>query len=157
MIEFRNALLDDFLRVAKLKKQIHSDHVRNAPDFYKDVEHPLTIEEYTAHLDTIGNRRAFVLLDGSLIVAYAFTQVLESQNHLLIHDQRQLFLEDICIDETLRGQGYGKRLMQEIVRIAEESGCKTVELNVWDWNRSAISFYKTLGMDITRLRMKRDL
>ena len=157
MIELRKALLKDFARVAELKKQIHSDHVRNAPDFYKNVEQPLTVEEYNAYIDPSGKRRSYVLLDGSQIVAYAFTQVLESQNNALVYDQKQLFLDDLCVDETLRGRGYGNRLMQEIVSIAEESGCKTVELNVWDWNRSAIAFYQALGMDFTRLRMKRDL
>lgn len=157
MIEFRNAVPNDFPHVAELKRQLHSDHVRNAPDFYRDVEQHLTVEEYNAYLGPNEKRSAYVLLDGSRIVAYAFTQVLELQNHSLIYDQKQLFLDDLCIDEALRGRGYGKRLMQEIVRIAEESGCKTVELNVWDWNRSAVAFYKALGMDFTRSRMKRDL
>ncbi len=157
MIELRKALLKDFARVAELKNQIHSDYVRNAPDFYRNVEQPLTVEEYNAYIDPSGKRCANVLLDGSQIVAYAFTQVLESQNNALVYDQKQLFLDDLCVDETLRGRGYGNRLMQEIVSIAEESGCKTVELNVWDWNRSAIAFYQALGMEFTRLRMKRDL
>ena len=157
MIEFRIAQPNEFLRVAELKKQIHADHVRNAPDFYRDVEEPLTAEEYNACLDPSSRRCAYVLADGGWIVAYAFTQVLEFQNHSFIHDHKQLFLDDLCVDEALRGRGYGKRLMQEIASLAKESGCRTVELNVWDWNRNAVAFYKVLGLSFTRLRMKRDL
>lgn len=157
MIEFRKARPSDFARVAELKEQVHSEHVRNSQGFYKDVEHPLAEAEYKALLDSVGKQCAYVLLDGSQIVGYAFTQTLECENHPIINDQKQLFLDDLCVDETLRGRGYGRRLMQEIVRVAEESGCGSVELNVWNWNVGAIEFYKAIGMGFTRLRMKKDL
>lgn len=157
MIEFRIARPNDFLQVVELKKQIHSDHVRNAPDFYRDVEQPLTVEEFNTYLVLNGSRCVYVLADSDHIVGYAITQVLEFQNHSFVHDQKQFFIDDLCVDEALRGRGYGRLLMQEIASIAKESGCRTMELNVWDWNRGAVAFYKALGLDFTRLRMKKDL
>jgi ribosomal protein S18 acetylase RimI-like enzyme len=157
MVEFRSALLDDFSRIADLKRQIHSAHFKHAPDFYRNVDQPLTEEEYRTLLDPNAVHRAYVLLDDNRIVAYAFTQLRELQNHSLIHDQKQLFLDDLCVDTNLRGRGYGARLIQEIQHIAEATGCETIELDVWDWNHQAIEFYKHHGLQFTRLRMKKDV
>jgi len=56
-----------------------------------------------------------------------------------------IYLEDLYVDEAKRGNGYGKRLLQELARLAIERGCGRLEWSVLDWNIPAINFYKKLG------------
>ncbi|WP_030164904.1 GNAT family N-acetyltransferase [Spirillospora albida] len=56
-----------------------------------------------------------------------------------------IYLEDLFVDPAVRGNGYGKALLTELVRIADERGYTRVEWSVLDWNSSAIAFYEAMG------------
>lgn len=53
-----------------------------------------------------------------------------------------LFLEDIVVTQTQRGQGIGKLLFEQIAKIAKEENVRRMEWQVLDWNEPAIGFYK---------------
>lgn len=53
-----------------------------------------------------------------------------------------LFLEDIIVTESQRGNGIGKLLFNKIIEVAKESKVRRMEWQVLDWNKTAIDFYK---------------
>src|SRR5579863_5213527 len=60
---------------------------------------------------------------------------------------RQLFLEDLFVRTNFRGRGIGKRLLGEVARIAQRENCHGMRWEVLGWNRPAIEFYKSLGVE----------
>ena len=56
-----------------------------------------------------------------------------------------LYLEDLFVLESHRGQGAGYRLFTHCVEEAHRRGCGRMEWQVLDWNRLAIDFYERLG------------
>jgi GNAT superfamily N-acetyltransferase len=56
-----------------------------------------------------------------------------------------LYLEDLFVKPELRGRGIGKRIFQELLRIAKANNCGRFEWSVLDWNEPAIKFYESLG------------
>jgi GNAT superfamily N-acetyltransferase len=56
-----------------------------------------------------------------------------------------IYLEDLYVSPQARGHGYGKALLTELAKIADERGYGRVEWSVLDWNSPAIGFYKSLG------------
>lgn len=56
-----------------------------------------------------------------------------------------IYLEDLYVLPEYRGKGYGKALLEQLARIAEERGCGRLEWWCLDWNRPAIDFYLSLG------------
>lgn len=56
-----------------------------------------------------------------------------------------IYLEDLFVEPDVRGHGYGKALLTELTRIADERGYSRVEWAVLDWNEPAIGFYRALG------------
>jgi len=59
--------------------------------------------------------------------------------------QRVLYIDDLCVDSSRRSKGVGAILMESAKKLAERLGCSRIELNVWDFNKKAISFYEQLG------------
>ncbi len=59
-----------------------------------------------------------------------------------------LYLEDLIVTESHRGQGIGRRLLDRIVAQAKVSESKRVVWQVLDWNEPAIAFYKSLGASL---------
>lgn len=56
-----------------------------------------------------------------------------------------LYLEDLYIDPSFRGQGGGRALFAALARIAIEHDCGRFEWSVLDWNQPSIDFYESLG------------
>lgn len=56
-----------------------------------------------------------------------------------------LYLEDLVVTESYRGQGIGKRLILETADYAAKTQCTGMYWQVLDWNKPAIEFYKSLG------------
>ncbi len=56
-----------------------------------------------------------------------------------------LYLEDLYIQESHRGKGYGKAVLQELARLAVARGCGRLEWSCLDWNKPSIDFYLSLN------------
>ncbi|MCB2059376.1 MAG: GNAT family N-acetyltransferase [Novosphingobium sp.] len=56
-----------------------------------------------------------------------------------------IWLEDLFVRPTARGEGLGKALLTHVARLAAERGCARLEWSVLDWNEPAIGFYRKLG------------
>ncbi len=55
-----------------------------------------------------------------------------------------LYLEDLFVEPDCRGKGYGKKLLIELAKIANEKNCGRMEWAVLDWNKPSIDFYLSL-------------
>lgn len=53
-----------------------------------------------------------------------------------------LYLEDIIVTQSMRGQGIGALLFEQILREAKEKKLVRVVWQVLEWNEPAIHFYK---------------
>lgn len=58
----------------------------------------------------------------------------------------QLYVSQLWVDEKLRGQGYGTKLMQFAEDHAKQNGCAFIAVNTMDFE--AREFYKKLGFTI---------
>ncbi|MFT4051313.1 MAG: GNAT family N-acetyltransferase [Microbacterium sp.] len=56
-----------------------------------------------------------------------------------------IWLEDLYVDESERGRGYGKALMAALAAECVERGYSRFEWTVLDWNAPSIAFYRSLG------------
>ena len=71
-----------------------------------------------------------------------------------------LYIDDLFVKPSERGQGIGTGLLKQLARHAQEVGCCRMEWHAFDWNDSAIAFYENLGgklrKDLLLIRMERD-
>lgn len=56
-----------------------------------------------------------------------------------------IWLEDLFVDESERGRGYGKALIASLAGVCVERGYSRLEWTVLDWNAPSIAFYRSLG------------
>lgn len=56
-----------------------------------------------------------------------------------------LYIEDLFVDESYRGSGFGAALLRYVARLAVERNCGRLEWSVLDWNKPAVDFYTKLG------------
>ena len=86
---------------------------------------------------------------------YAFlhiSAVSKSQHYGPI--SRLLYIDDLCVDENVRGMHIGKTLYHAVLDFAKNHGCYNVTLNVWSCNESAMKFYRSCGLKEQKVGME---
>jgi GNAT superfamily N-acetyltransferase len=61
-----------------------------------------------------------------------------------------IFLEDIIVTEAYRKYGIGKRLFDEVVKVAKAMNARRMEWQVLEWNEPAIKFYEKLNSNFDK-------
>lgn len=56
-----------------------------------------------------------------------------------------IYLEDLYVSPSSRGNGAGKLLLKSIAQTATRNQCGRLEWSVLDWNTPAIDFYESFG------------
>ncbi len=111
---------------------------------YEKLEHEVlaTEEKLRASLFS-GNKVAevlFLIAKGEKVGFALFFH-----NYSTFLAQPGIYLEDLFVLPTQRGQGYGKMLLKYLAQLAIERGCGRLEWSVLDWNQPAIDFYLSFG------------
>ncbi|WP_247234573.1 GNAT family N-acetyltransferase [Telluribacter sp. SYSU D00476] len=58
---------------------------------------------------------------------------------------KRLYMEDIIVTESMRGNGIGKLLFDATVQAARDTNCTGMMWQVLNWNVSAVGFYRKYG------------
>tara|TARA_Y100001958_G_C21196271_1_gene523572 strand:+ start:1107 stop:1559 length:453 start_codon:yes stop_codon:yes gene_type:complete len=61
---------------------------------------------------------------------------------------KNLYIEDLVVSESFRRKGVGLKIFEEVKKFAEDSTCTGISLQVLDWNKTGINFYKKLNMTL---------
>ena len=154
MIRF--ATEKDIPKLGDLLCQVCLVHHVGRPDIF-NVGRKYTDDQLR---DLLGdpNRPILVAVDETdAVQGYCFCVYQQHPNHSSLTDIKTLYIDDLCVDETLRGQRIGRTLYEAAVAMARENGCYNVTLNVWTCNPSALRFYESLGMVPQKMCMEQIL
>lgn len=80
---------------------------------------------------------AFVAEENNTILGFALYYIRYST-----WKGQRMYLEDIIVTESARGQGIGKMLMDELIIEARDKKLNGIVWQVLEWNEPAIRFYK---------------
>lgn len=150
--ELRKACPKDIKRIIELLHQVNMVHHVIRPDLFKPYTTKYNEQELLSILDD-DSKPIFVYDDGE-VKGYAFCQLSEVKDNLLLQDNKTLYIDDICVDEKDRGQHVGKALYEYVRNYAQSIGCHNITLNVWEGNDPALSFYKNMGMKVQKTTME---
>ena len=148
----RKAETKDIKGIIDLLYQVDAVHHGIRPDLFKGNT-PKYDEQALEAILSDGSKPIFVFDEGK-ILGHAFCQITEIKNHRLLQDTKTLYIDDICVDETVRGKHIGKALYEFVRDYAKSIGCYNITLNVWEGNDAAYSFYKNMGMKIQKTGME---
>lgn len=83
-----------------------------------------------------------------------FLEIRNNHKSSNLKEFKILFIDDLCIDQNVRGKRIGSILFNHIKEEAKELGCYEITLNVWEGNDSAYNFYKKEGMKVKETQME---
>lgn len=150
----RRAKNKDMNKITDLLNQVLNVHHNGRPDLFKGGCRKYTDDEL-CELIADDTKPIFVAVDeDDVVCGYAFCVFQQKLQDNILTDIKTLYIDDLCVDENIRGGGIGKMLYQAVVAYAKESGCYNVTLNVWECNKSAKAFYEKCGLKTQKTGME---
>lgn len=144
-MEIRLAESRDIPGMIAILHQVGEVHHQIRPDIFragalkysaKDLEDLLTDD----------TKPIFVAVKGGFVAGYCFCQHREYLGSSVCTDRKEIYIDDLCVDESCRGQGIARALYTAVCDYAGASGCSFITLNVWQGNEGARKFYEKMGM-----------
>lgn len=149
----RKATTKDIPGLIKLLYQADKVHNGIRPDLFKSDTPKYSAEQLEILLKDNG-KPIFVYEYNGQVAGHAFCQYKELKGDRLLQDIKTLYIDDICVDEQLRGQHIGRALYEYVLSYAKSIGCYNITLNVWEGNDSAMAFYRSVGMKVQKTGME---
>lgn len=144
-MEIRFAKMSDVPAILELLRQVGQIHHRGRPDIFRSGAQKYSASEVIALLDDPENP-IFIAAEGDTVLGYAFCQMVTHEKDPVMTDRTELYLDDLCVDESTRGMGVGKALYAAVKQYAAQRKCHSLFLNVWSCNERAYEFYVNLGL-----------
>ncbi len=153
----RRAEARDLPRLNALLYQVHKVHSDGRPDIFRRGNKKYTDSELLAIIAD-DMTPIFVAADETdTVQGYAFCIYEEVKNDTSLADRKSLYIDDLCVDEAMRGHHIGTILYEHVLKVAKENGCYHVTLNVWCLNESAMYFYEKCGLSPLKITMEQIL
>ena len=153
-MNIRRAEEKDIPRLIELLQQVLDIHAKIRPDIFISGTTKYTNDELLQMILDDRNPIYVAVNESDLCMGYAFCQLKEQPFSNNMVPFTSLFIDDLCVDQSLRGQHIGERLFEFVKAEAKRLGCYEVTLNVWAGNTSAEHFYEKMGMKTKERQME---
>lgn len=155
-MKLRPACELDIPDLLRLLRQVLLVHHQIRPDIFRDNTQKYDAAQLSQIL-TDPDRPIFVAeLDGA-VVGYAFCIRKSVPEGGVMLPRTELYIDDLCVEETMRGRGIATALYRHVCQVARDMGCGSVTLNVWCGNENALRFYEKCGMKPRNITMEMPL
>ena len=149
----RRAEEKDAEGVLSLLSQVLEIHAALRPDLFISGTTKYTRDELLA-IFADDSRPVFVAADEKdRVTGYVFCVLEEQPRTTNQNPFTSVYIDDLCVDASARGQHIGERLFEYVKDYARKLGCYEITLNVWDGNDARI-FYEKMGMRVKKTTME---
>ncbi|MGB6976196.1 MAG: GNAT family N-acetyltransferase [Gammaproteobacteria bacterium] len=137
-ISFRKANRSDVSHIVRL---LSEDNIGITREKY---ENPLPLSYYAA-FDVINADKNNLLIVAELNNQIIGTLQLTFITYLTYQGGKRALIEGVRTDQSIRGKGIGKAMIEWAIKKAKEEGCHVVQLTTDKKRPGALEFYKKLG------------
>ena len=155
MMKIRKAEEKDIPRIDDLLSQVLEIHAAIRPDLFISGTRKYTDEELKEILNNEKTPVYAAVDENDRMIGYAFCVLNDYSGSNNMQPVKSLYIDDLCVDENARGLHVGRQLYDYVMKQAEEMGCHSVTLNVWEGNDSARTFYEKMGFGIQKTVMEK--
>ena len=149
----RYAQRDELDLVNMIRKQVNDLHVNGRPDIFR----PGFCDELKNHINEKFDRAdsdVIVALEGDEIAGFATVEYIERPESAYNLGRSIYRVEEFGVDINHQRKGIGTKLIAFIGQEAKRKGFDRVDLDMWQFNETALKFYEDLGFTTYRRYME---
>ena len=153
-MNIRRAIEKDIDGINALLYQVHRIHAEGRPDIFRLGNKKYNDDELRAIISNDTTPIFVAVNEEEKVLGYAFCIYQETKGNPSLCDRKTVYIDDLCVDATERGQHIGTALYEHVKVEAKREGCSAVTLNVWCLNAGAVRFYEKCGMKPLKVVME---
>lgn len=153
-IRIRELTENDYSEVSQGYQRLHKLHAEGRADIYKDMEQPLSPEEYA---DIVQGREYAALAaeyEGNF-AGFIIAQRRITPDNPMLQRNAYFYIDALYVSDNCRRKGIGRALYTYLSNLAAEEKCSRIDLKVWDFNKDAVSFYQNMGFQMQSYNMEK--
>lgn len=157
-MKIRLAQEKDIDDIEKLLIQICTVHSKQRPDLFKSGGQKYN-KSQIKEIISDKTKPVIVAYDegDKRVIGYAMCIIKTVKNDTALCDMKSLYLDDLCVDESYRGKGVGKKIYEYLIEYAKKESCYNITLNVWEGNEGAKNFYNKCGLTLQKTTLEKIL
>ena len=152
-MEIRFAKETELDRINEIRKQVNDVHVAGKPEVFKPGFGRELRDFIKVIWDDPEQEIVAAELDGFLC-GFAVLHHIHKPENPFMYERDFLDIDEFCVDEKHRRKGVATKLIAFIKEYAKENCFKRLELNMWEFNESALEFYESVGFETFRRYME---
>lgn len=137
--------------VNAMAREVHAMHVSWRPDIYEMPEELYPEDRFR---EAVMARQLYVGKIGGMVVGYVLLKIRDYDWPGMVR-RKVMLVDEICVEESLRNQGIGKQMMEDVHALAKAFRCTDLQLGVYPQNDGAVAFYQKCGFMIQSITMQR--
>lgn len=149
----RFAKKEDLERVNELRKIVNDVHVEGRPDIFKAGFHD-ELRDFIYEIWDTENKDIIVAERNGIICGFACVQYVSKPESPFMNARTFYDVDEFGVDTAFRRQGVATELIAFIREGAKKRGIDRIELNMWEFNQSALAFYESVGFQTYRRYME---
>ncbi len=164
-VTIRRATAHDYDELCEIIEEVDALHREHLPHLFRKPEGPARERDYILGLLSDQDVAWFVAeVEGPVprgtegrLAGFVHVVVRDTPPIPIVVPRRLAIVDNLAVREGFRRAGIGRALMDKAHRWARNKGATEVELNVYEFNESAIAFYRSLGYENQRRMMSKRL
>jgi ribosomal protein S18 acetylase RimI-like enzyme len=156
-IGVRKATAADYSSVCELFDEVDALHRDNLPHIFRKPDRAAREKDYYLGLIADENVGLWVAEVGGNLVGFVHTILRDTPAVPVLVPRRYAIVECIVVRSGFQNHGTGRILMDKMQEWAIAKGATSLELHVYEFNETAISFYERLGYRTFSRKMSKEL
>ncbi|VDG98000.1 ribosomal-protein-alanine acetyltransferase [Lysinibacillus sphaericus] len=145
-INLELANIDDLSNINLIVKEGHDEHSEALPDIFTKVDQVMP-ESYFRELLQDPNADILVAKIDKEVVGYAVMELSKSPPFQFMSPRTFAYMNDFGVKNSFQRLGIGSMLFEACVEWSKNKEASSLELNVWEFNKKAMDFYKSHAME----------
>ena len=156
-ISIRKATAVDYNALCELFDETDTLHRNVLPHIFQKPSGPVRELDYFVGLIADENIGLYVAEIGESLVGFVHASIRDTPAIPIFVPRRYAKISDIVVKSGFKNHGIGRMLMNKVQEWAFAKGATAIELYVYEFNETAISFYESLGFQTFSRGMNKDL
>jgi ribosomal protein S18 acetylase RimI-like enzyme len=144
-MKIRKAIGTDSLLLSSLCVDVQRLHAENHPEIFKLPQSDDFATSFFDELLADSTARSYIAEEEQQAIGYIFCKLFERPEGAFTYANRFLQIEHISVRPDAKQQGVGAALLKQVEKLARKLGVTKIQLNSWDFNTSAYTFFERHG------------
>jgi ribosomal protein S18 acetylase RimI-like enzyme len=156
-VSIHRATSEDYKPLCALFDEVDDLHRRSLPHLFKKPDGPARGENFIR--DILGDENVCLLIAESneKLIGFVHAAIQPAPSLPIFRSRNYAVVQGIGVGAEFRKLGVGRLLMDKVEEWALARGVSSIELNVYEFNRTAITFYERLGYETLSRKMSKTL